>query len=115
MTPHSNRRGETRYRTLTGQLVMWRPEQGAGFDFKAWVHDISEGGVGLMVERSQLPAVGERISLRLRPASRPVQYEVLNIQPGAHHVVSIGCQRVGVGQTEVGTPASPLASVGQAA
>ena len=89
-----NRRLETRYRSLTGQLVSWQPEDGSGADRKAWILDISRQGIGLMMERQNLPAIGEVIGLRLRPDSRPIHYEVLHIQPGANRIVSMGCQRL---------------------
>ncbi|MEM9882541.1 MAG: PilZ domain-containing protein [Planctomycetota bacterium] len=90
----SNRRRESRYRTLTGQRVSWAPSMSIGGQRKGWVLDVSHNGMGVMMERRGLPQVGETLAVRLRPSAEPVTYEVVRVQPGDQKIVVVGLERV---------------------
>lgn len=111
---HSNRRRESRYRTLTGQPMSWTPPMSLGRQRKGWVLDVSKSGMALMLERETLPRLGDVIDVSIDPAAEPVAYEIVRIQHGQQKIAVVGCQRVYGKTAELDLPA-PAWSTAQAA
>lgn len=92
--PKMNRRRETRFRTLTGQRMNWQGSNTLASFRKGWVLDVSQSGLGLMVEDDKLPQVGDEIRVKIKPASAPLAYEVVRIQNEKSRIAVVGCERV---------------------
>lgn len=91
---NTNRRKESRYRTLTGQRMSWSGQMSVGASRKGWVLDVSRSGMAMMVERQALPALGDVIGVQVRPAADPVSYKVVRVQNGAQKIVVVGCEKI---------------------
>ena len=90
----ANRREEPRFHGLTGQRMSWTSQGARSARHDGWILDVSRSGVGLMLDHDEMPAVGECISVRLRPHFEPVSYEVVRQQPGDQRLTVVGCRRV---------------------
>ncbi len=90
----TNRRRETRYRTLTGQRMNWHPADTIGAYRKGWVLDISQSGLGMMVEDDKVPEIGDEILVKVQASADPLSYEVVRIDNESSRIAVIGCERV---------------------
>lgn len=108
--PYSNRRRESRYRTLTGQRMSWTPPMSLGRQRKGWVLDVSKSGIALMLERDSMPRLGDVIDVRVQPTADPVAYEVVRIQHGQQRIAVVGCERVYGKPAELDLPAPAWAA-----
>ena len=90
----SNRRTEPRHRLLTGQRMSWHTSNDLDRQRQAWVLDVSQSGLGLMIEDGEAPQVGDEIRVKLRAEAPDVAYEVVRLQNERSRIVVIGCERV---------------------
>jgi hypothetical protein len=69
--------------------------------------DVSRSGLGLLVERTDLPRRGDTLNVRLQPGQDPVCYEVVRVPPGASRLHLVGCQRMVGRSAQIDLPDRP--------
>lgn len=91
----TDRRNESRFKTVAGQRLQWSNQSSWNHASRAgWFMDVSRSGVGLLVERAELPRLGDLLDVRIRTDADPVCYEVVRVQQGQQRLAIVGCQRM---------------------
>ncbi len=87
----TNRRREPRYYYYSGVRIKWRPDQLGMRPRRAWVHNISNTGIALLIPKPYVPNLGDGVEL-WSPSQTTEHFQVVRVEHSAEELAVVGCR-----------------------